>query len=122
MLTKEAILAADDLPRERVNVPEWPEGGHDGEVCVRTMSGVERDHFEQAVSDARGTRNHVDFAGLKALLVVLTVCDDQGQPLFCVDDAGALNAKSAAAIERLYKIAARLNALLPEDAEELVGN
>jgi hypothetical protein len=36
------ILAADDLPREAVAVPEW--GGVT--VWVRTLTGTERDRFE----------------------------------------------------------------------------
>ncbi len=33
ILSKEAILSADDLPREIVSVPEWG-----GQVYVRTMT------------------------------------------------------------------------------------
>ena len=48
ILSKEAILAADDLPREKVNVPEWG-----GEVLVRTMSGTDRDAFEASLQIGR---------------------------------------------------------------------
>ena len=44
ILSKEAILAADDLPREIVSVPEWG-----GQVCVRTMTGTDRDAFETSL-------------------------------------------------------------------------
>ena len=117
MLTRDAILAADDLPRELVYVEAWKD-----EVYVRTLTGVGRDAFEQAVTDARGKGERVNIAGLKALLVTLTVCDESGAALFGPEDAEALNAKCAAAIDHLYQVASRLNALTPADAEELVGN
>ena len=40
-LNREAILAAEDLPRELVEVPEWG-----GAVYVRALTGAERDQFE----------------------------------------------------------------------------
>ena len=43
-LTKDAILKAEDLPTEKVPVPEWGPGQS---VTVRTMSGDERDRYEQ---------------------------------------------------------------------------
>ena len=44
MLTKDQILKSDDLPSEEVSVPEWG-----GSVMVRSMTGYERDQFEQSV-------------------------------------------------------------------------
>ena len=44
LLTKSAILAANDLKTQDVDVPEWG-----GAVRVRAFSGRERDAFEQAV-------------------------------------------------------------------------
>lgn len=116
MLTKEAIMGADDLPCKSVKVPEWK-----GSVLVWTLTGLERDAFEQAAADRR-KGGRVEIAGLKALLVVLCVHDKAGARLFEDADADALNSKSGAAIDRLYQVAARLNHLLPEDIEELAGN
>ena len=51
ILSKDAILAADDLPRETVHVPEWG-----GDVYVRTMSGTDRDAFTPCTHTvSRGT-------------------------------------------------------------------
>ncbi len=51
ILTKEAILAADDLPRETVLMPEWG-----GDVYVRTMSGTDRDAFESSLIARDGAK------------------------------------------------------------------
>lgn len=116
ILTKEAILAAADTPTERVNVPEWG-----GAVYVRTLPGYERDSFEQACQDAqRGKR--INIVGLKARLVIQSVCGEDGKPLFSMLDAEALNRKSSRVIDRLFKVAQKLNGLTQEDVEELAKN
>nr|NDG08537.1 hypothetical protein [Oxalobacteraceae bacterium] len=72
ILSKDAILAADDLPRETVIIPEWG-----GEVLVRTMSGTDRDAFEASLLEKDGRMENV-----RARLVALTLCDSQGDRLF----------------------------------------
>ena len=44
-LTREAILAKDDVQIEELHVPQWG-----GTVRVRGMSGTQRDAFEKAIS------------------------------------------------------------------------
>ena len=116
VLTKETILGADDLSRKRVEVPEWG-----GDVYVRTMSGVERDAFENDAT-ARRAAERYDTDGLMALLVVQTVCDEDGKSLFTKDDIPALNTKSCKVIGRLFTIALKMNDLRQKDIEELAGN
>ena len=48
MLTREQILAADDLPRERCPVPEWH-----GELWVRTMTAADREALRAVAARAR---------------------------------------------------------------------
>jgi len=112
-LTKDQILRADDLPREQVDVPEWG-----GSVFVRTMTGAERDAFEQSIADDSG-RN---LANLRARLAVLAVVDADGERLFADSDALSLGNKSAAALSRIFNVAQRLNALTNADVEELEKN
>ena len=112
-LTKDQILRADDLPREQVDVPEWG-----GSVFVRTMTGAERDAFEQSIVEDSG-RN---LANLRARLAVLTVVDADGARLFADSDAMVLGGKSAAALSRVFNVAQRLNALTNSDVEELGKN
>ena len=114
MLTKESILKADDLPRELVQVPEWG-----GSVFVRTLRGNERDNFEQSLV---GKKQKMSLENVRARFAVLTVCDESGTRLFTDADAKALGEKSAAALDRCFAVAQRLNGFSSDDVEDLAGN
>ena len=101
ILSKDAILAADDLPRETVIIPEWG-----GEVLVRTMSGTDRDAFEASLLEKDGRMENV-----RARLVALTLCDLQGDRLFNDSEIAALGRKSARALDRVFSVAQRLNGI-----------
>lgn len=109
-LNRDRILSADDLPREVVEVPEWG-----GSVYVRTMTGAERDRFE----DEHHKQVNRNF---RARLAVLTVCDEAGVLLFKPEDAGALGEKSAAALNRVLDVSAKLNGLTKSDVDDLEKN
>jgi len=117
LLTREAILQADDLPRELVEVPEWG-----GALYVRALTGAERDAFEQSIVETRGKNTRMNLRNIRARLVALTVIDEDGNRLFSDDDVEALGRKSAAALNRVFEVAQRLSGLRPEDVEELAGN
>ena len=117
LLSKEAILQAQDLPTELVPVPEWG-----GEILVRGLTGAERDAFEQSIVEQRGKSTRINLRNLRAKLVAMTVVDEQGNRLFSDDEAEALGRKSAAALNRVFEVAQRLSGLRPEDVEELAGN
>ncbi|HUX01014.1 MAG TPA: hypothetical protein VMY35_08540 [Phycisphaerae bacterium] len=119
-LSRETILGAADMPFEDVEVPEWG-----GAVRVRTMTGAVRDEFEQEVQDrkrGKGRNASIDVRGMKARIVALTACDENGELLFGIDDIAALNAKNAKALDRLFQVASRLNGLSDEDVEDLAKN
>jgi hypothetical protein len=107
ILTKEAILAADDLPRELVNVPEWG-----GDVFVRTMTGADRDAFEASLIGKEGRMENV-----RARLVSLTLCTETGDRLFDDAEVAALGKKSARALDRVFSVAQRLNGIGTEQVE-----
>jgi hypothetical protein len=117
MLSRADILSSADLPTEDLYVPEW-----NGTVRVRTLSGAERDAFEAASVQARGNNRSVNLANLRARLAVLCLVDADGNRLFSDLDAVGLGMKSAKALARVYDVAARLNGLTAEDAEELAKN
>ena len=112
-LTKEQIVSADDLPREKVDVPEW-----NGHVYVRTMTGTERDAWEMGMF----TDGEPDMVNARAKLCVLTVVDKDGKRVFTDGDAEALGRKSACALDRLFDVARRLSGLSAADVEELEKN
>lgn len=117
LLTKSAILAADDLKTEDVEVPEWG-----GTVRVRAFSGRERDAFEASLVRGDGKDRKVDLTNMRARLVALTVVDETGQKLFTHDDVDLLGAKSGAALDRVFAVAQKLNGLSAADVEDLTKN
>ena len=117
MLTRDDILAKDDLPVERVSVPEW--GGH---VYVRTLSARERDAFEAAQLIQGKRRVRLDLQDVRARFAALVICDQHGKPLFTHHDIPKLTSKSAAALNRIYEAGQRLNGMTDEDFEELAKN
>jgi hypothetical protein len=116
-LSRDDILKADDLIREEVDVPEWG-----GAVTVRGLTGRERDEFEASIMERRGKRLVPNVANVRAKLVARCCIDDDGKRLFSDGDAEDLGGKSAAAMERIYGVAARLSGMTDEDIEELVDN
>lgn len=117
-LTKDQIFEANDLQVESVDVPEWG-----GSVSVRTMTGADRDAFEASMFTlgADGKRT-ADMSNLRAKLVALTVVDDAGNRLFEAGDVDRLATKSAAALERVFLVAQRLNGLGENALDDAVKN
>jgi len=112
VLTRDAILGANDLEKEIVEVPEWG-----GSVMVRSMNAKQRDSLE-----IRMMKDHHDIDGLRALMAIWCVVDGNGKNLFTMEDFDALCEKSAVALDRVFPVAQRLSKLTKEDVAELVKN
>jgi hypothetical protein len=117
ILTRDQILAADDIKRETVPVPGWG-----GEVIVRGLTGKERDIYEASVMRIKGTDTQLVMANARAKLVALSVIDEAGQRIFDDADVAALGQKSAEALQRVYDVAARLSGLSKSDLDDLTKN
>ena len=124
MLTKDSILSASDLPTEEVPVPEWG-----GSVFIRTMSGAERDAFEQSIIEGNAAKkgktpkgDEPKMVNVRAKLAVRVLVDDKGVRLFTDADAGILGSKSGKALDRVFEVAQRLCGIGDKDIEELEGN
>ena len=122
MLNRDAILKAQDLRRELVDVPEWG-----GEVYVRSFTALEREEVEmrsmQMVDIATGSiKDARQMAGLKAWIVARTVVDSDGQRIFSDADMDGLQGKNAGVISRLADVASRLSELGVEEAEKNSGS
>ena len=113
MLSRDTILAKNDVKVEEVKVPEWG-----GSVLVRGMSGDQREAFEKAQTrevpagnrQARRsgqTNTEVVREYLRARIVAWCVVDSEGSLVFHDSDIPALNAKSGAALERVVEVAMR---------------
>lgn len=109
-LSKAKILAAKDVKlSDPVPVPEWG-----GDVYIKTLSGTERDAFEEAYAEQKMKAFRVRF-------LVLTLADEAGERLFADTDIPALSGKSSIVINRLFEKAWSHNAFTNEAVESL-GN
>lgn len=102
LLTRDEILAADDIKTEDIEVPEWG-----GSVRISVMSGTARDRYESSLVDVEG--RYVALENLRARFVSVCVVDDDGAMVFSTEDIEALGKKSADALDRVFKVASRLN-------------
>lgn len=116
LLSRDAILAADDLPYEDVPVPEWG-----GVVRVRGLSGKGRDEYLSSMAVmAGGQVVGQNTVNVSARLVAHCVIDPEtGDPAFTQADIGKLGEKSAAALGRVFEVAARLSGLSEDDVKSL---
>lgn len=107
-LSKKAILAAKDTKlKGPVAVPEWG-----GDVYFRTISGLERDQFEDAYSEQK-------MKAFRARFLVLTISDENGDRLFADNEIEALGQKSSVVINRLFDEAWQHNAFTQEAVDAL---
>lgn len=113
-LTKEQILAADDIPIREVEVPEWG-----GTVRMRGLTGSERDAYESSLFQQRGEKRILRMENVRARLVARCIVDDEGNRLFSDEEVKALGGKSGKVLDRLFDEARKLSGLTAEDVEEL---
>ncbi|AKO05979.1 hypothetical protein ACQR5T_09675 [Xanthomonas oryzae pv. oryzicola] len=102
LLSKSQILAANDRKIEDLDITEWG-----GTVRISTMSASDRDQWEQDTYGGEKTKME-DF---RARFVALCLVDDKGARLFTDKEVGQLGAKSASALDRVFRAAQKLNAL-----------
>lgn len=108
-LSKSAILLAGDVKLDKVNVPEWG-----GDVFIKTITGLDRDRFEDGYSEQR-------MKNFRSRFLVLTLCDEKGERLFTDAEVEELGRKSSLVLNRLFEKAWSLNAFTNEAIEDL-GN
>lgn len=112
LLSRDAILTADDRDYEEVDCPEWG-----GTVRIGTISGADRDRFETEL--ARLNQAKSKDTNVRARLVARCAVDEKGARIFSDDDATKLGMKSAKALDRCFDVAAALNGLSEKDAAQL---
>lgn len=116
LLSKDQIFGQDDRKYEIVQVPEW---GPDAEVRIRSLTGTERDEYEESLLSQRNGKAKAVLRNYRAKLVALCAVDENGAPLFEKADVLRLGNTNAAALDRLYAACERLSGLTEEDVEEL---
>ena len=100
-LSASAILAVSDLPIKSTNVPEWG-----GEVYYRAISLEELAKWEDGLSGKELKPDQ-----MMAQLLVLSLCDEGGLPLFKADDWKKLVGKNGLVLKRLYEEVCAINGI-----------
>jgi len=123
LLNRSQLLEREELQIEKV---EFEDGNF---VCVRQMTGHERDLFEQSLlkknRDAKGNIVGYEQAteDFRAKLAVVTVCDERGNLILQQADYLLLSkSMSAKKLERIINAAQKLNAITEEDKENILKN
>lgn len=113
-LSRADILKAKDLKTEAVEVPEWG-----GTVLVRALTAKERLDISREITGPDGKIDRSATLDLQIRLPFLCMVDESGARLFADEsDLIALQAKSAAALERVFDVAQRLSALSKQAVDE----
>lgn len=116
LLTKAAILAADDLPTADVAVPEWG-----GTVRIRAMTAGQREELEAELIHARND-GMVAPSNWRARHVAMFIVDEAGEPMFTENEAAQLGKKSGTAMNRVFDAINELNRGTAEAITDAAGN
>jgi hypothetical protein len=112
MLTKDAILAAEDRPTQDMEVPEWG-----GAVRLRGLSATDQDTFNAVCFDGKGK---LLVANFRAQLVARCVVDDAGARIFTDAEVELVAGKSGAVLDRIFPVCLKLSGM--QDLEGVKGN
>ena len=111
MSLRDQILAAEDIPSEKVQIPEWGVT-----IEVRGMTGAERTRIMDKAVDQQGG---VNLQFVYPEIVIATSFDDvTGEQIFNPSDRDTLLTKSAVALDRLAQVGMRLSGFTQESADE----
>lgn len=114
-LNRDAIFAAAaKAETAAVLVKEWG-----GSVHLRQLTAAERDALDrETVRRSRKDKERVRFR--ERLLIACAVHPD-GTPLFTAEDEDRLSGMPVAGLDRLYRVAVRMNGFGDEDEDD-AGN
>lgn len=114
MNLRDKILEAEDIPSEKITVPEW---GVD--LMIKGMTAGERVTLMQNAYDSR--TEQVNMSKVYPDVVVSCACDpDTGLPVFTDADKDVLMGKSSAAIEKIADVGLRLSGI-GKDQQDAAG-
>lgn len=118
-LSKESILAADDLGYQDVSVPEWG-----GVVRLKEMTAGDRETLSLLYQKRDRAIENGDEQppSIQAIFLSMTVVDADGKRIFSEKDIELLGRKSPRAITRVFDAATKLSVLRPEDVQDQIKN
>ncbi len=109
LLGRDQILSVVDECFQDVEIPEW-----NGTVRVRSLTGAQR-------AALLNSAKKVESAEWIEKMVAASVCDEDGNPLFTQEDVGKLSQKNAAALNRIFEAADKLNGFSDRALERIAG-
>lgn len=110
MSLRDQILAAVDIPSEKVEIPEWGVT-----IEVRGMTGAERTRIMDKAVDQQGG---VNLQFVYPEIVIATSFDNvTGEQIFVPSDRDTLLTKSAVALDRLAQVGMRLSGFTQDSAD-----
>ncbi len=130
-LISDQLKKIDDLPREPVATPEWPE--IDGKVFARRLTGDERDEWEvfqghvldqDTIGEDKKSKLALMKLGTKnirATIVRLGACDEDGDSIFSPADVVWLGMKASEPLDRIRDVIKRLSGM-KDDEEDTAKN
>ena len=110
-MDRESFLNRIKPRMKSITIPEWGES-----IFVRSMSGVELDQY---ISENAG--KSVDNTAVKIGLLMRTVCNDQGEPMFVKGDEERLNQVDGMVLNRLFNAARKLNPVNDDEVDAVAG-
>ena len=117
-LSKSQILAADEMKPIAVECPEWG-----GTVYVKPIDCDSRDRYEQWTQERRWPEEgDPDWSGLRARLVALALCDEDGTLHNYTDAEMLALGKKGAAMERLFRKVRDISGMSIESEEAAAKN
>ena len=115
-LSLNQIKSSKDISVEEIKVPEWR-----GSICIKQMSGKERDEYDAFLFkkvDAKG--RVVSTKELRTSLLAIVMCDENGKNIFASMKEGVavLAEKNGGVLASIYEKARKFNGIT-EDEEEV---
>jgi hypothetical protein len=114
---REIIMTTNDIRTDLVVVKEWGNKS----FLIRTMNGEERSRFFDLCTDKKG---NLDSEKLFIYIIIFTVTDpdNPGELVFLPEDYEKLRKKSGTALDKLSRVAMRLNGLTRDDIKDAEKN
>lgn len=116
LISRDEFLKPLEVAKEKVDLPEFGEGKH---CIVWGFNAKERTDFELSLQNRKGKLN---LQQVRERLIVASVRDEQGNPLFTQDDVAAIGNQSSTVVQRIFDVAMRLSGFSDSDVESLAKN
>ncbi|AGA28729.1 phage tail assembly chaperone family protein, TAC [Singulisphaera acidiphila] len=105
-LTRDQILASDGRKRKKVEIPDLG-----GSVFVQSRTARQQEQWEAMCSD-NGTDGAKAKNSVRSTVAVMSVCDEDGNPMFTEADIPALNDVSCRIMIQIWDAAMEVNSLV----------